>query len=68
MDAISIAARGMMAAADRFSASAERMVAGKGDIATETVQQMADKLVFEASAQAVKSGDDTLKRLLDLKV
>lgn len=68
MDAIGIGAGGMMAAADRLSASAARTADGSGDLAAEAVEQTLSKVAFDASAAVVRTGEDMTKRLLDLKV
>lgn len=68
MNAISIGAVGMSAAVARFDASARRTVGGRGDLATEIVEQVSATQALEASAAVVRSGDDMFKRLLDIKV
>jgi flagellar hook protein FlgE len=66
MDAINIAARGMMEAGARFDASARRVAGGEGDLATEAVEQVLSKTAFEASIAVVRTGDAMIKRLLDI--
>ena len=68
MDALNIAAAGMMSASQNFDASAERTVNGTGDLVTETVNQIEAKQTFEASAAVVKTDQQMFKALLDIKV
>ena len=68
MNALSIAAAGAISATNRFSASAQRVASGTGDLATEAVEQVSDKEAFEASAAAMRVSDEMTKRLLDIKV
>ena len=68
MDPImTIGVAGILTAADRFTASAERMVTGNGDLATELVEQVSAKQAFSASVAVVRTGDQMAKRLLDIK-
>ena len=64
---LSIGAAGVLNASSRFAASAQRMVSGDSDIATEAVEQVADKAAFRASLAVIKTGDEMLKQLLDIK-
>ena len=79
MQAISIAAAGMMAAADRLSASAQRVAASDAqvekasdtkevDYVGERVGQIGAATDFKANAAVIKTADEMNKRLLDLKV
>ena len=65
---LSIGVAGILNAADRFTASAERTASGKGDLATEAVEQAQDKQAFSASLALVRAGDAMMKQLLDIKV
>ena len=44
------------------------MVSGQGDLATETVAQLSDKADFSASLAVIRTGDQMMKQLLDIKV
>ncbi|PIB90908.1 flagellar basal body rod C-terminal domain-containing protein [Caulobacter sp. FWC2] len=79
MQAISISASGMMAAADRLSASAQRVAASDAqvektsetkdvDYVGERVAQIGAATDFKANAAVLKTADEMNKRLLDLKV
>jgi flagellar basal body rod protein FlgC len=68
MNALSIAATGMAAAAQSFDASASRAAAGDGDPVAEAVDQIESKTAFQASAAVFKSADRMMGALLDLKV
>ena len=68
MDAISIGTQGLLSAAQRFDASAVRTVTGQGDPVSETVAQISAKTEFQASAAVVRTGDQMLGALLDMKV
>lgn len=79
MQALSISASGMMAAADRLSASAQRVAASDAqveknaetkdvDYVGERVAQIGTATDFKANAAAVKTADEMSKRLLDIKV
>jgi hypothetical protein len=68
MNALRIGAAGAIAATDRFAASAERMVSGRGDLAEEVVEQVSAETDFRASLAVVKTADEMLERLLDIKV
>lgn len=79
MQALSIAAAGMMAAADRLNASAQRVAASDAqvekvsdgrdvDYVGERVAQIGAATDFKANAAVVKTSDDMTRRLLDLKV
>lgn len=79
MQALSISASGMMAAADRLSASAQRVAASDAqvekaadskavDYVGERVAQIGAATDFKANAAVLKTADDMNKRLLDLKV
>jgi flagellar hook protein FlgE len=74
---IDTAAAGMFAAADRFTASAQRTVAWsveqgkteqKIDLAHEAVEQISAKTDFKANAAVIKTADEMTGALLDMKV
>lgn len=67
MNALSIAATGLINAGNRFDASARRMVSGEGDLATEVVEQVSEKTAFKASLAVIRAEDEMFKRLLDIK-
>lgn len=71
MDPLSAARYGMLTAARRFDASAERVArsgdpeAGKDvDLADEVVQQVEAKHQFAASAQLISAADDMWRALI----
>lgn len=79
MQALSIAAAGMMAAADRLNASAQRVAASDAqiekasdlkdvDYVGERVAQIGAATDFKANAAVVRTADEMTQRLLDLKV
>ena len=68
MDAFNIAAGGVMAALNRFDASAQKVARGDGDYVSEAVEQISDKEAFSASISVMKVSDAMTKRLLDIKV
>ncbi len=68
MDALTIAAAGAISATNRFSASAQRVASGTGDMATEAVEQISDKETFSASVAVMRTSDEMFKQLLDIKV
>jgi flagellar basal body rod protein FlgG len=84
MQAISIAASGMMAAADRLHASAQRVAAsdasaeraqtlgpkngGDVDYVNERVQQIGAATDFKANAAVIRTADEMTGALLNLKV
>jgi flagellar hook protein FlgE len=68
MDAINAALTGMQNATARFNASAQRMVGGQGDLVSEIVEQVSSEQAFKASLAVVRTGDEMMKRLLDIKV
>ncbi|MBO9545745.1 flagellar basal body rod C-terminal domain-containing protein [Caulobacter sp.] len=79
MQAISIAASGMMAAADRLHASAQRVAAsdaqaeraqtlGDVDYVNERVQQIGAATDFKANAAVIRTADEMAGALLNLKV
>jgi len=79
MQALSIAAAGMMAAADRLTASAQRVATSDAradkaseakpvDYVGERVAQIGAATDFKANAAVLKTSDDMNRRLLDLKV
>jgi flagellar hook protein FlgE len=79
MQALSIAAAGMMAAADRLNASAHRVAASDAqvekasdikdvDYVGERVAQIGAATDFKANAAVIKTSDEMTQRLLDLKV
>lgn len=79
MQALSIAAAGMMAAADRLSSSAQRVAAagaqaerveqaGGVDYVSERTQQITAEVDFAANAAVARTADQMSGALLDLKV
>jgi flagellar hook protein FlgE len=79
MQALSIAAAGMMAAADRLQTSAQRVAASDAqvdrasdlkdvDYVGERVAQIGAATDFKANAAVLKTSDEMTQRLLDLKV
>jgi hypothetical protein len=68
MDAFSIAATGMVAAAQKLDASAARTVGGESDPVAETVDRIQASTAFRASAAVFKTADEMVGALLDLKV
>lgn len=68
MEALAIGSAGVIAASNRFSASAQRVAEGTGDLATETVDMISAGAAFRASLAVVRSGDAMFRRLLDIKV
>ncbi len=79
MQALSIAASGMMAAADRLNASAQRVAAADvhadkaqdlkdPDYVGERVEQIGAETDFKANAAVIKTADEMTQRLLDMKV
>lgn len=78
MQALSIAAAGMMAAADRLSASAQRVAAADAqaeansvrdvDYVKERVDQIGAETDFKANAAVVRTADEMTGTLLNLKV
>jgi flagellar hook protein FlgE len=84
MQALSISAAGMMAAADRLNASAQRVAASDAqadkasdlkatgandvDYVGERVAQIGAATDFKANAAVLKTSDEMTQRLLDMKV
>jgi flagellar basal body rod protein FlgC len=73
MQALAIAAAGMSAAANRLGASAERVATWEAretdtDLAREAVEQISAKNDFKANAAVIKTADEMIGALLDLKV
>lgn len=79
MQAISTAAAGMMAAADRLNASARRVAATDAraetvadqkhtDYVTERTEQISAAHDFKANAAVIRTADEMAGALLDLKV
>ncbi|CAN5235980.1 hypothetical protein BH11PSE2_BH11PSE2_18070 [soil metagenome] len=69
MQAFDIARAGMTAAVQRLDASAAR-TASKGadaDLANEAVEQIGAKDSFKANLAVMKTADDMLGQLLDMK-
>lgn len=66
MDATAVANYGMMAAMRRLEASAQATVRG-GDYAQEVVEQISAKHAFKASAAVLRTADEMLGMVLDLK-
>ena len=72
---LNTAAAGMFAAADRFTASAQRTVAWgaeqtesqqKVDLAHEAVEQVSAKADFKANAAVIRTADEMTGALLDM--
>ena len=73
MQALSIAAAGMTAAAHRLTESAQRTATWSAreidtDLAKEAVEQVSAKTDFEANVAVAKTADAMTGALLDLKV
>ena len=73
MQALAIAGAGMIAAANRLDASAERVATWNArdtdtDLAKETVEQISAKTAMQANAAVVKVADKMTGALIDLKV
>ena len=75
MQVLATATAGMMAAADRLSASAQRTAAwnveqgqeaSKVDLAHEAVEQVSAKTDFKANAAVVRTADEMTGALLDM--
>ena len=68
----SIAQSGVQQALSRFDKSAQNTVrdanGGQGDLAADAVGQISDKLAVEANLKVMKTADDMMGSLLDLKV
>lgn len=73
MQAFAIAAAGVSAAISRFDVSAQRTVrwgttAGEGvELAQEAVEQIGAKAALEANMQVMRTADEMLGALLDIK-
>jgi flagellar basal body rod protein FlgC len=73
MQALAIAAAGLSAAANRMSASAERVATWDArdsdtDLAKEAVEQISAKTDYKANAAVIRTADQMTGALLDLKV
>ncbi|MFN3537443.1 flagellar basal body rod C-terminal domain-containing protein [Brevundimonas sp.] len=69
MQALSIAAAGMMSAAERFDASARRTAVEPLDnLAEEMVERITAKHAFKANAVVIRTADEMLGTLLDKTV
>lgn len=69
MQALSIAAAGMMSAAERFDASAHRTAAAPLEtLAEETVERITAKHALKADALFVRAADEMIGTLLDRTV
>lgn len=67
MQALPIAAAGLMDAASRFDASARRMATAPLDnLVEESVKQIQAKADFEANAAVVRATDEMMGTLLDI--
>lgn len=67
MQAMSIAAVGMMSAQSRFDASVRRTATAPLDnLAAETVERIQAKTAFSANAAVVRTADDMSGTLLDM--
>jgi flagellar basal body rod protein FlgG len=67
MQAMSIAAAGMLNAQARFDASARRTAtAPLDDLATETVERVEAKTAFSANSAVVRTADEMTGALLDI--
>jgi len=68
MQACSIAAAGMMSAQDRFEASARRTAARPlENLEQETVERIESEAAFKAGAAVLRTADEMLGTLLDIK-
>lgn len=69
MQALSIAAAGMTAAAERFDASVRRTaVAPLDNLAEETVERITAEHAFKANAVVIRTADEMIRTLLDKTV
>lgn len=72
MDVLSTARAGLVAAGNRFAASAQRTAqAGFDtdvDMVRETVEQVEAKTAFKANVQVVKIADEMWRSLLEIQV
>jgi hypothetical protein len=67
MQAFAIAAAGVAAATDRFSASAARTAADPfADLAGEAVERMTAESALKANVAVIKTADDMYGSLLDI--
>lgn len=67
MQALSIAAAGMLGAQDRFESSARRTAAAPLDnLAEETVERIQSETAFRANAAVLRIADDMTGTLLDI--
>jgi hypothetical protein len=67
MQALSIAAAGMMTAQNRFDNSARRTATAPLDnLAEETVERIQAKTAFSANAAVLRTADDMTGTLLDM--
>ncbi|MBW8733723.1 MAG: flagellar basal body rod protein [Asticcacaulis sp.] len=72
MSAMQIGAYGAMAASQRFDRSAQQTVndiapEAKGDLVTDFVEQINARTAFEASISVIKTADDMVGQLLNIK-
>jgi len=68
MQAIAIAAAGITAAAERFDASARRTAAAPLDnLVEETVERISAKVSFKANVAVLRTADEMLGALLDIR-
>lgn len=69
MQALSIAAAGMMAAAERFDASARRTAAALPDnLAGETVERITADHAFKANAVVIRAANEMIGTFLNRTV
>ncbi|MBO9710842.1 MAG: flagellar hook protein FlgE [Caulobacter sp.] len=68
MQVLATAGAGMMAAADRLSASAQRTAAWANDLdlGREAVEQVSAKTDFKANAAVIRTADEMTGALLDM--
>lgn len=69
MSAFNIAAAGALNASQSFASSAGRIAAnaGKNDVLSDFVDQIEARHAFEANVQVLKSADDMVGQLLNIK-
>lgn len=68
MDAFNIAAVGAIAASNGFSAGAQKVASGQGDLASQAVSMASDRQAYDASLAVLRVSNAMTKQLLDIKV
>ena len=65
---LSIASSGLAAADSRFTASAERVAGGAGDLASQLTELTTSKVALQVSIAVMKTTAELSERLLDIVV